>query len=108
MLASFQSKAFMKTFTARIIYKIECEGIRTEQYEEQWRLIYADDELAALEHAREAAAAEESSFPDRHGRIVNWKLLAVKDLQETSLHNGALLFSTIKEMEPMEVPVWTY
>jgi len=97
----------MKAFTARIIYKIECEGVRTEQYEEQWRLVYGEHEREALQRAREAAAKEESSFEDRHGRQVRWKLLTVMDIQETTLDNGTLLFSAIRELEPLEIPAWT-
>jgi len=96
----------MKSFTARIIYKIECEGVSTEQYEEQWRLIFADDERQALQQARELAVTEVSAFPDRHGRTISWKLIAIKDLQETPLQHGTLLFSVIREAEPVAAPVW--
>jgi hypothetical protein len=96
----------MKTFTAQIIYKIECEGIGSEQYEEQWRLILAEDEDAALKEARRVAADDAASFVDRHGRRVAWKLLAVKDLNEVDLHNGTLLFSVVKEVEPVAAPLW--
>jgi len=96
----------MLTFTAQIIYRIECENILTEQYEEQWRLIFANDENDALSRARMTAQEEETTFIDRHGRAVCWKLLAIKDLQPVHLENGALLFSTLKEVEPVAAPLW--
>jgi hypothetical protein len=96
----------MKAFIAQIIYSIECEGISTNQYEEEWRLFYADNEENALRDARDAATYEEEILIDRHGRSICWKLLAVKDLQEVKLDNGALLFSTVKEAEPVAAPVW--
>ncbi|XZF14106.1 DUF4288 domain-containing protein [Chitinophagaceae bacterium MMS25-I14] len=96
----------MKTYTAQIIYKIECEGIATEQYEQQWRLVLAEDDENALREARKMAREEESTFVDRHGRTVFWKLLAVKELKEIDLSNGCLLFSEIKEVEPLAAPVW--
>jgi hypothetical protein len=52
------------------------------------------------------AKDEECSFLDRHGRMVNWKLVAIKDIREFSLENGALLFSQVKEVEPVAAPVW--
>ena len=88
----------MKTYTAQIIYKIECEGVGSEQYEEQWRLIFADDENIALTEARKVGDEDAASFVDRHGRRVAWKLIAVKDLTEVHLHNGDLLVSVVKEV----------
>jgi len=96
----------MKHFTAQIIYRILCEGIVTEQYEEQWRLIEAEDERRALEAARRVGNEEEATFVDRHGRTIEWQMIAVKDLTEISLENGALLFSTVKEIQPIAAPVW--
>ena len=94
------------TFTAQIIYRIECEGLSTDQYEEQWRLIYADNENTALDEARKAAKNEESTFIDRHGRTICWRLLAVKDLQPVDLVNGALLFSMVREAAMVPAPLW--
>jgi len=96
----------MRSFTAQIIYRIECEGLPTDQYEEQWRLIYADDEQTALTKARQAGKDEESTFIDRHGRTMCWRLLAVKDLQPIELTNGGLLFSMVREAEMVAAPLW--
>jgi len=96
----------MKTFAAQIIYKIECQGIVTEQYEQQWRLIFSQTENEALQEARRIAQEEETTFVDRHGRTIFWKLIAVKDLREIDLDNGSLLFSEVKEVEPLAAPVW--
>ena len=97
----------MKTYTAQIIYCIECEERPTDQYEEQWRLVFAADEHAALEEARAISKNEEVTIIDRHGRNICWRLVAVKDIQEVSLENGSLLFSMIKDAEPIAAPVWT-
>ncbi len=96
----------MKSFTVCIIFKIECEGIRTEQYEEQWRLMLAANQEDALQQARETAIHEEEQFTDRHGRTVRWTFLAIKDIQETAIQSGALLFSMLKETDPVATPVW--
>lgn len=96
----------MKTFIAQIIYRIECAGVDTEQYEEQWRLVMGTNINEALESARVIAKGEESMFVDRHGRTINWKLVAVKDIQEVNLEHGALLISSVREVTPIADPVW--
>jgi hypothetical protein len=96
----------MRSFTAQIIYRIECEGLPTDQYEEQWRLVYAEDERQALNMARESGKNEESTFIDRQGRTMCWRMVAVKDLQPVELKNGGLLFSMVREVEMVAAPLW--
>ncbi len=96
----------MKAFTAQIIYRIECEGQPTDQYEEQWRLVYANNVEDALAEARDAGGKEESTFVDRQGRKMCWRMLAVKDLQPVELKNGGLLFSMVREAEILPAPLW--
>ena len=96
----------MNTFTAQIIYRIECEGLPTDQYEEQWRLIYAENEEHALSLAREMGRDEDTTFIDRHGRTISWRMLAVKDIQPVALTNGGLLFSIVREAEMVAAPLW--
>lgn len=97
----------MKTFVAQIVYRIECEEQSTDQYEEQWRLIFAEDEAVALREAQQVGKDEEATIIDRHGRTIIWRLLAVKDLQPIEIGNGELLFSVVKEIEPIAAPVWS-
>lgn len=96
----------MKSFTAHIIYRIVCEGVFSEQYEEQWRILFANDENAALKEAHRLGKEEECSFADRQGRKVGWEMIAVKELREVNMKHGALIFSTVKEVEPIAAPVW--
>jgi Domain of unknown function (DUF4288) len=96
------------TFTAQIIYRIECEGQPTDQYEEQVRLVYADNQAQALSEAREAGKKEESTFTDRQGRTMCWRMVAVKDLQPVELRNGGLLFSMVREAEILPAPLWAF
>lgn len=97
----------MKTYTAQIVYCIECEGRPTGQYEEQWRLVYSEDETSALAEARMIAKNEEVTIIDRHGRDIRWKLVAVKEIQEVTITHGDLLFSMVKDAEPIAAPVWS-
>ncbi len=96
----------MQAYTSQIIYRIRCEGVISEQYEEQWRIIFADNEREALDKAKEVAREEEATFVDRHGRTVSWQLVAVKSLQPIELKHGTLLFSSVKEVEPIADPIW--
>ena len=95
-----------QAFVAQLIYRILCAGIFEEQYEEQWRLIFAEDERAALAAAREIGATDETIFADRHGRMIQWQLIAVKDLQSINLQHGSLLASSVREVAPVAAPVW--
>ncbi len=97
----------MTSYTAQIIYRIECEGLPTDQYEEQWRLVYAANEREALLEAGITGKNEEATFIDRLGRTICWRMLAIKDLQPIELKNGGLLFSMVREAELVAVPVWT-
>lgn len=96
----------MKSFTAQIVYRIECDGQHTDQYEEQWRLVFAENEEQAVIEARNSGLGEEATFIDRHGRTIYWRMLAVKDLQPVELVNGGLLFSMVREVQPVPAPVW--
>lgn len=97
----------MNPYTAQIIYRIKCESCAiVEQYDEQWRLLFATDERDALYKARVIAKKEETTFVDRHGRTVTWELISVKDIQAIELEHGALLFSSVKEVEPVTAPLW--
>lgn len=96
----------MKSFIAQVIYRIECEGLPTDQYEEQWRLVFATDVHEALTEARTLSKDEEATIIDRHGRTVCWRLLAVKDIQPVDLNNGSVLFSMVREAELVAAPIW--
>ena len=96
----------MNAYTAQIIYSIECDGRFTDQYEQQWRLIYGSNEVEALTEARKAGSDEEAEFLDRHGRNIRWRMLAVKDIQPIEIRNGGLLFSMLHEPALVPAPLW--
>lgn len=96
----------MKSFAVHIIYRIVCEDVASEQYEEQWRILFAEEERTALEEARKLGLQEECSFIDRHGRTIRWEMIAVKEIREVNVQHGALIISTVKEVEPIAAPVW--
>jgi Domain of unknown function (DUF4288) len=93
-------------YVAQIIYRIECDGMPTDQYEEQWRLIEVGEHQKPLQVAPAVGKEEEQTFIDRHGRNIHWRLLAVKDIQPVVLRHGALLFSMIREVDIIPAPLW--
>lgn len=93
-------------YVAHLIFRILCDGVSTEQYEEQWRMVFAGDEGEALEMARIAGQEEAGSFTDRWGRLICWQMVAVKDIQAVELKNGALIASRIHEAPLITAPVW--
>jgi len=96
----------MQVFVVELIFKIDCADVRSVQYEEQWRLVYAGSRQEALEQAREIGRQEEATFPDRLGRLVSWQFVAVKSVEAISLSQGALLFSSVTEVETIASPEW--
>ena len=96
----------MNSYTAQIVFRIECNGQPTDQYEEQWRLVYAASEDQALTLARNIGAHEDTTFIDRHGRTMSWRMLAIKDIQLVEIGHGSLLFSMVREAETVAAPLW--
>lgn len=95
-----------QSYVAQLVFRILYSGQKDEQYEEQWRLIFAKDERSALDQAKQIGNSDEAVFADRQGRIIQWQLVAVKDLFSVNLSNGALLASVVKEVTPVAEPLW--
>ncbi|MBZ0098636.1 MAG: DUF4288 domain-containing protein [Taibaiella sp.] len=96
----------MRTYASQIIYSIKCNGEFTGQYEEQWRLVFANDEPGAIEQAKQIGSQEASIFVDRHGRAICWEMIAIKDVREVELGHGALLTSSVIDVTTIAAPVW--
>ena len=96
----------MKTYASQIIFSIKCDGAFTGQYDEQWRLVYASDEQQAIEHSKELASNSAHNVIDRHGRLISWELVAIKDIKELQIEHGTLLSSAVIDVTPIASPVW--
>lgn len=96
----------MRTYASQIIYSIKCDGEFTGQYDEQWRLLYAEDEPSAIELAKKVGKQEASIIVDRHGRTISWEMIAIKDVRELELENGSLLSSTVIDVTTIAAPIW--
>lgn len=96
----------MKSYTAQIIYSIKCDGAFTGQYDEQWRLIFANNEEEAMINAKHVAQEKVHGIVDRHGRVMSWELVAIKDLKAVDLEQGSLLSSSVIDVTTIPAPLW--
>ncbi len=94
----------MNSFIIKLSFQIICgSGFHTAQFDEQLRLIFAEDAEAAFEKGMEIGEAEQSSFYNMNEQLVQWKFTGIADLQP--LHNmehGAEIWSGITEAEDGE------
>jgi hypothetical protein len=87
----------MKWYLAKLVFQIVCgSGKHTPQFDEQLRLIYADDELHAFHKAR--LLGEGDCLKEQNAVAVNWKFIDVSELHPL-MHatDGAEIYSVIKE-----------
>ena len=89
----------MKWYLAKLVYRIICgEGNHKPQFDEQLRLIQAEDDLDAFQKARTTGQREEDIFLNNAQKLVHWKFIDVPELHPLSeLTNGAELYSRICE-----------
>lgn len=91
---------------SQIIFSIKCDGRFTGQYDEQWRLVFAEDEPTAVEKAKIIGIDDNHTMVDRHGRTISWEMIAIKQVQEVELSDGATLISQIIDVAPVTAPIW--
>ena len=91
----------MKWYLAKIIYRIICgEGAHTPQFDEQLRLIHADDDFHAFQKARLIGQKEEDNFLNQQQKPVRWKFLDITELHPLDeLTDGAEIYSKIDEKD---------
>lgn len=91
----------MNWFLAKIVYRIICgDGNHTPQFDEQLRLITAENEKDALNKAFNIGKQEEDCFLNNVEKLVQWKFINVAELYSiTNLIDGAELYSKIEEKE---------
>ena len=91
----------MNWYLTKIVYQIICgEGNHTPQFDEQLRLIAADDEQQAFHKAQRIGLMEEESFLNQKKHLVRWKFIDVCELYKLSeLIDGAEIYSRIQETE---------
>lgn len=91
----------MAYYLATLVFHIELKpNSGMDQFDEQFRLIIAQDETGALIKAEEMGLAEEETFENENSQIVNWLFLGTTRLIHLSrLVDGDLVFSNHREIE---------
>jgi len=91
----------MKWYMAKIVYQIICgDGDHTPQFDEQLRLIHAENNLHAFHKARNIGQQEEDCFLNYVNKPVQWKFINVAEIHLLDvLTDGAEVYSKICEEE---------
>jgi Domain of unknown function (DUF4288) len=89
----------MNWYMAKCVYQVitGC-GNHKPQFDEQWRLIRADEFAWALEKATILGRLGECSFVNSKMETVNWKFINVVDVYPiTSLQDGEEIYASTEE-----------
>jgi len=91
----------MNWFLAKIIYQIICgDGDHTPQFDEQLRLVQAENELHAIQKAKQTGEREQISFLNYKQKLVQWKFIDVSEIYPfNEPADGAELYSHVHESE---------
>ncbi len=91
----------MNWYLAKIIFRIVCgDGDHTPQFDEQLRLIHAQDEKEAIIKATQIGACEEDSFINVKQQTVQWQFINIAELYKINgFIDGAELYSRIYETD---------
>ena len=95
---------FMNWYLAKIVFQINCgNGQHTGQFDEQLRLIAAENKEAAFQKAQSIGKKEEEIFFNHKEQLVQWQFINVSALYKFSeLIDGAELYSRIEESDDAE------
>jgi len=91
----------MNWYLSKIIFRIICgDGDHTPQFDEQLRLIIANDEEEAFSKAVRIGEKEQDGFYNHEQKVVQWKFINVAELYKISgLMDGAEVYSRIHETD---------
>jgi hypothetical protein len=95
----------MSWFLAKIVYRIVCgNGDHTPQFDEQLRLIEAEDATIAFQKAHTIGLQEQEAFMNQKKNLVQWQFVNVSELYRISaLIDGAELYARVQETENADV-----
>jgi hypothetical protein len=97
----------MQWFLAKIVYRIICgKGDHTPQFDEQLRLIEAEDADTAFTKAHAIGTQEQESFLNQKDNLVQWQFVNVSELYRISaLIDGAELYAKVQETDNADIYV---
>jgi len=89
----------MKWYLVKLVFQVlSAEGVHTPQFDEQVRLISADEVNWAYEKATVIGWLGQQSFLNQHDENVIWKFIEVSEIQQIPTpEDGVLLWSHIEE-----------
>lgn len=95
----------MNWFLVKIVYRIVCgNGDHTPQFDEQLRLIEAEDETVAFAKAQAIGQQEQEVFLNQQERLVQWQFVNVSELYKISaLIDGAELYARVQETDNADI-----
>jgi hypothetical protein len=91
----------MKWYLAKIIFRITCgESDQSAQFDEQLRLIAAEDRAQAFEKAFDRGSRESDHFLNMENKPVRWTFINVAELHPLKeMSDGAELYSRVYEYD---------
>lgn len=90
----------MNWYLAKIVFQIICgEGKHMPQFDEQLRLVQANDEPTAFAKAVSIGTSEQDTFYNQKNQLVQWRFINVSELKPMSLVDEAELNSRITEVD---------
>ncbi|MBK5278413.1 MAG: DUF4288 domain-containing protein [Bacteroidia bacterium] len=94
-------KADLKWYLVKLVYQVVSDkGTHTPQFDEQLRLIRADELDWAREKAKILGQIGAFSFMHHNNHEVNWKFIDVVDICELcDIEDGTQIYSTREEPE---------
>ena len=94
----------MNSYIAKLVFQIICgAGNHTAQFDEQLRLILAENAELAFESALQIGGEEQTSFYNRKDQLVQWKFIGVSNLHELGkLEHATEIYSAITERDDGE------
>ena len=97
----------MNLYVAKIVFRISAQNTEHKpQFDEQLRLIYAENQEEAFLKARIIGLTEEDSFLNDKKNVVKWEFINVADITALeNLEDGIELSSRIYETEEEQVHV---
>jgi hypothetical protein len=94
----------MNWYLAKLIFQIQRNSTDGDsQFDEQWRMIRADEVEWAYEKASVIGKLEESCFLSEHEENIEWKFIEVSDIiQIGSLSDGMKILSHTEEPDDVK------
>ena len=99
----------MNWYLAKIVFRIVCgDGDHVAQFDEQLRLVRAENKEDAFLKAQTLGKKEQETFLNRKEQLVQWQFINVSELYKLSeLIDGAEVYSRIEERDNADAYIYT-